>query len=86
MAGWTKLVSQVLIHLNDQPAVSIVPYVRLGTPAETSNTLKVWEAQKTAIALTLIVNQCAMLLRTANPMVPEKALPTGICNGLHCQG
>ena len=32
--GWTKVLSQALIHSNDQPAGPVTPQARLGTLAE----------------------------------------------------
>lgn len=48
----------------------MAPYARLGTPAQTPNTVKVWKLPKTAIAPTLTVAQRAVLLRTPSPITP----------------
>lgn len=42
------------------------------TPAETLNTIKAWKSQETIDALTLSMDQCAILLRTPNPIIPGK--------------
>ena len=41
LGGWTKVLSQALMHLNDQPVGPIAPYARLGSPAKAPNTTKV---------------------------------------------
>lgn len=41
LAGWTKVLSQALIYLNDQPVGPVDLYARLGMQAEVPNTVKV---------------------------------------------
>ena len=63
-----------LIHLNDQPVGPVAPDARLQPLVQTPNTVKVWEGWGTAIALTFTKTQCAMLLRTPSPIIPEKGV------------
>lgn len=73
-AGWTKVLSQALIILNDQQVRPVTPYARLRTPTETPSATKVWKLRGNAIALTLTRDQCAMLLRTPSPITPGKGV------------
>lgn len=57
------------IHLNDQLVEPIVPYATLGTPVEAPNAIKERKSQETAIALTPIVNQRVVLLRTRTGII-----------------
>lgn len=70
----TEVLSQVLIHLNDQPGGSVTPYARPGSPAKAPGTVKVWKLPSTATALTLTVGQHAMLLGTPSPLTSGKGL------------
>lgn len=72
--GCSKVLSQVLIHLNDQPVRPVAPNARLGTPThvETANTTKVWKSWETVPTLTM--DQHAMLLRTLSPIMPGKGV------------
>ena len=56
LATCTNVLSQG--HSNDQPVGSVVPYARLGTPAEAPNTVKVWKSVETAIAHLSPWNSC----------------------------
>ena len=47
---------------------------RLRAPAKTSNTVKVWRWQETAIAPILTMAQSATLLRTPSPIMPGKGV------------
>ena len=60
--------------MNDQPVGPVAAYARLGTPAEKSHTVKVWKSPETAIALTLTMDQRAVLLRTPSPIMPGKGI------------
>lgn len=74
VAGWTNVLSQALTHLNNHPIRPLAPYARLRTRAKTPSAVKVRKSWKTAIALTLTVNQCAMLLRTPSLILNEKGI------------
>lgn len=41
LAKQTKVLSQTLTHLHDQPVSPITPYAGLGTPTKALNTVKV---------------------------------------------
>ena len=69
LARQTKVLSQVLIHLNDQSVGPVTPHAKRGTPAETSNPV---QSQERATALTFTMNQCAVLLKTPSPITPGK--------------
>lgn len=72
MVKWTSILSQALIHLNDQPIGPIAPKAKLGTPAETTSAVKLWKSWETATVPTLTLDQWAMLLRTQSPITPWK--------------
>ena len=75
MAGWTKVLSQDLIPLNDQLVEPIAPYARLGTPAKAPGTVGVRKWQETAIASILTADQLrALLLRTAVPLTSGRGI------------
>lgn len=74
LVEWTKVLSQDLRHLSDQPVGPLLPHVRLGTPAEAPNNIKVWKSQEIAIVPTLTVDQSAMLPRTLSPIMPDKGV------------
>lgn len=63
LARQTEVLSQVLIHLNDQLVDPVSPYDRQGTPAKAPNTVKVWKLWETAIPLILTMDLHIMLLR-----------------------
>ena len=56
MAGWTKVLPQDFLHLNDQPASPIALYATLETPAEAPDAIKVNKSREIAIALTFNVD------------------------------
>ena len=72
MSGWTKVLSQALIHLRVQPPGPTAPYASLGTHAAAPNARDVWKLGRTT-ALTFTMNQCALLLRTS-PITPGKGI------------
>lgn len=75
LARRTKVVFQALIHLNDQAVVGpIAPYSRLETRVVTPNIVKLWKSLETAIAPTLTVDQCVVLLRTPSSIKPGKGV------------
>lgn len=63
--------------MNYQLVGSVAPSARLKCPADTPTTVKVWKSQETAVSLTLIVNQHAMLLRTSRPIMPGRGIDYG---------
>lgn len=48
MAGWIEVLSQALIHLNDQPVGPFAPQARLRTLTEAPKTVKVWKTKDQA--------------------------------------
>lgn len=74
LVRWIKVLTQALIHLDDQPVGPIAPYARLGSPVETPNTLKLRESWRITITSTLTVDQCAVLLRTLSPIKAGKRI------------
>ena len=43
LAGWTKILSQALRHLNDQSVGPVALYACLGIPAKAPSTVKLWK-------------------------------------------
>ena len=70
------MLSQALMHFNDQVVGSLAPDARLGTPAEAPNAIKVQNYREIHMAPTLTVDEYAMLLGA------PKVLSTGICRGM----
>ena len=56
------------------PVEPVVPYARRGMLARTTNTMQVWKSKETAIALSLTMDQCAVLLRTPSGITPGKGI------------
>lgn len=46
LAGYTKVLSQALIHLNNQPVGPIFLYTKLGTAMETLDVVKIKKIKK----------------------------------------
>lgn len=69
LARETKVLSQVLIHLNDQSVGPVTPHAKRRTLAKTPNIVK---SQGRATALIFTMNQCAVLLKTPRPITPGK--------------
>ena len=78
MARGSKVLTQALIYLTNQPVGSITSQARLGISAET----QLWKSQEMAIVMTVTMYQRARLLRTPSPITTGKELSTGICNGM----
>ena len=74
LAEWTKILSQALRHLNDQPVGPVALYAHLGIPAKAPSTVKLWKWWEKTIAQALAVDQPIMLLRTPSPITPGNYL------------
>lgn len=74
LAEWTKILSQALRHLNDQPVGPVALYACLGILAKAPSTVKLWKWWEKTIAQALAVDQPVMLLRTPSPITPGNYL------------
>ena len=79
MAPWTKGLSQVLIHWNDQPVGPAAPYARWEIPAEAPDPVKVWRWWEAISRITPWIN---VLQRNIEPHPSWKSITYGICNGM----